>query len=72
MPLRYNVVTENLPASVRKLGFVAYVTDERHPDREPGDSALSVSWHTTLCDAERTRRALELSQQTNLSDRVLR
>jgi hypothetical protein len=55
---RYEV-RNNVPVALRKLGFVAYVTDFYHPDLEKGDaSGLSVSWHQSDADACRTASAL--------------
>lgn len=53
--LRFTVKTD-VPHKLRELGFTAYVADAGHPDGD-GESC-SLSWHTSLLDAERVAVAL--------------
>jgi hypothetical protein len=52
---RFKVVAK-VPTTMRDLGFVAYVQDAFHPD----GGALSVSWHQTVFDADRTANAMNM------------
>ena len=56
---RYQI-KQDIPEALRNLGFVAYVTDDQHPD-DPTGGPLSMSWHQSLADAQRTAKAMEHS-----------
>ena len=59
--LRYSVRTD-VPMQLREHGFVAYVHDAKHRD-DPEDGA-SVSWHSSVEDAERVMGALNYCNTT--------
>lgn len=57
--MRFTVRTD-VPEPMRRLGFVAYVEDSKHPD----GCACSMSWHQSLHDAGRVALAMDRYQAT--------